>query len=132
MADDKPLTMEDVLRRLFNSYPEHVFRKIMRCHTLADREEQTARVRAIIDLSIELGRIKAIDVFSTRLASSAIEHIIDGDWSAAEGYTEMFTFEEESEELRARYAPLWADFVLKLKTECQLARARARGEEGRN
>ena len=44
----------------------------------------------------------------------------------------MFTFEDEDEGLRATYAPIWADFVLKLRTECQLARARARGEAGGN
>lgn len=73
-------------------------------------EEKKRRRRAVIQLSIELGRIRDTMEFSTALAELAIEAVIEGDWKMVEEWAEHFTFESEGAELRDRCAPVFAVF----------------------
>jgi hypothetical protein len=73
-------------------------------------EEQKRRRRAVIQLSIELGRIQEITNFSTRLAELAIESVIEGDWKMVEEWADHFTFSDESDDLRQTSAPTFAVF----------------------
>ena len=77
---------------------------------LQPREEQQRRLLAVIQLSIELGRIREITAFSTRLAELAIESVIEGDWKMVEEWADLFTFGAETEALRQRSAPVFAVF----------------------
>lgn len=88
----------------------HDAEKIAASWTLQPPEERKRRRHAIIQLSIELGRIRETTAFSTLLAETAIEAVIEGDWKMVEEWAEHFTFDEEREELRQRYAPVFAVF----------------------
>jgi hypothetical protein len=73
-------------------------------------EEKKRRRRAVIQLSIELGRVQTIANFSTGLAELAIEAVIEGDWTMVQEWAEHFTFATEGQELRDTYAPTFAVF----------------------
>jgi len=77
---------------------------------LQSREEQRRRLRAVIQLSVELVRIHETTTFATRLAELAIESVIEGDWKMVEEWADHFTFGDETEELRQRSAPTFAVF----------------------
>jgi L-rhamnose isomerase len=74
------------------------------------REERKRRLHAVLRLSVELARIQETTAFSTRLAENAIEAVIEGDWKMVEEWSEHFTFDSEEEQLRARFAPVFAVF----------------------
>jgi hypothetical protein len=73
-------------------------------------EEQKRRRKAVIQLSIELGRITEHHGFSTRLAEMAIEAVIVGDWTMVQEWADHFALDTEGEGLRAEYAPVFAVF----------------------
>ena len=73
-------------------------------------EEKKRRLRAVIQLSIELGRICEAHGFSTGLAELAIEAVIEGDWKMVQEWAAHFTFDTEGEDLRSQYAPVFAIF----------------------
>lgn len=73
-------------------------------------EERKRRRRAVIRLSQELGRIQETTEFSTGLAELAIESVIEGDWKMVEEWAGHFTFDQEDEELRRKYAHVFATF----------------------
>lgn len=77
---------------------------------LQPREEQRRRLRAVIQLSIELGRIRETTNFATRLAELAIESVIEGDWKMVAEWADHFTFGDEAEALRQTSAPTFAVF----------------------
>ncbi len=94
-------------------------REFMQLHTaerltaswfLQPQEEKKRRRAAVIQLAIELGRVREATDFSTRLAELAIEAVIEGDWKMVEEWADHFTFTEEGEDLRAKYAPVFAVF----------------------
>lgn len=74
--------------------------------------EQKRRRHAVIQLSIELGRIRETTDFATRLAELAIESVIEGDWKMVEEWAEHFTFDDEKDksDVRETYAPVFAVF----------------------
>jgi hypothetical protein len=73
-------------------------------------EEKKRRRRSVIQLSIELGRICETHRFSTGLAELAIEAVIEGDWKMVQEWADHFTFDEESDDLRHQYTPMFAVF----------------------
>lgn len=73
-------------------------------------EEKKRRRRAVIQLSIELGRVQETMNFATGLAELAIEAVIEGDWKMVEGWAAHFTFDTEGSDLRDKCAPVFAVF----------------------
>jgi len=88
----------------------HSAEKIATSWALQPREERSRRLATVVQLSVELTRIREVTNFSTRLAELAIESVIEGDWTAVKDWTESLGFEDEREELRQRYAPIFATF----------------------
>lgn len=84
--------------------------KLTTSWALQSREERKRRLRAVIQLSVELNRIRETTNFATRLAELAIEAVIEGDWKMVAECTEHLTFNDESEELRKTSAPTFAVF----------------------
>ena len=74
------------------------------------REERKRRLHAVMRLSVELARIHETTEFSTGLAELAIESVIEGDWKMVEEWAEHFSFDAEGEQLRERFAPVFAVF----------------------
>lgn len=75
-----------------------------------DREERKRRLNFVTELSIELAKIKETELFSTGLAEAGIESVIEGDWKMVQEWAEHYSFDEESESIRARYASVFARF----------------------
>jgi hypothetical protein len=84
--------------------------KLTASWSLQPREERDRRLGAVMRLSVELARVRETTNFSTRLAESAIEAVIEGDWKMVEEWAGHFTFDEESEDLRQKYAPIFLMF----------------------
>lgn len=84
--------------------------KLAASWTNQPREERKRRLNAIMHLSVELARVRETTAFSTRLAESAIEAVIEGDWKMVEEWAGHFTFNDESVELRQKYAPIFSTF----------------------
>lgn len=115
-----------VIQRMQGAYGELRVRQIMRCWPLAGPEEQDARYRTIVKLVLELDRIRRQEIFASRLGDGVIKNIIDGDWEDAKRMASYFRFDEEHEELRAKFAPLWKTFVETVEAEALVAAQRAR------
>ena len=97
------LTMHELLQL-------HRAEKLAASWALQPPDEKKRRRRSVIQLSIELGRIQQTENFSTGLAELAIEAVIEGDWKAVEEWADHFTFNEEGEDLRAQYVPVFNVF----------------------
>jgi hypothetical protein len=74
------------------------------------REERKRRLNFVVELSVELTKIKQEHVFCTGLAELGIESIIEGDWKMVQEWAEHFTFQDEQEGTRATYASVYARF----------------------
>lgn len=116
--------VKDLMDRMMGIADKHRLLQILRSWCFVSFEERNARLRLVIILSVELERIRAVNVFSTRLGEGVIEYVIEGDWKAAWQLAEHFKFEQEREELRAQYAPLWRRFVELVEVEQLLAKKR--------
>jgi hypothetical protein len=83
--------------------------KLATSWSLQKPEERRRRLQAVIQLSIELGRIREITNFSTRLAELAIEAVIEGDQKVIEDWADHFSFAEEPGAIQT-CAPIFAVF----------------------
>lgn len=108
----------DFLKKLNGMFVNFTEQQVLRSWCLQPRDERKARLRAVIELSVELARIRAIDAFATAIGESVIEDVIQGDWDRAEEGAEFFLFNGEGEELRAKYGLLWTNFVTLVRTFC--------------
>lgn len=124
MADEKTHPeLQRFLDTLRANYTDWELERVGRCWTMQTRETRKRRLEAIIQLSIELGKIREIDRFGTRFGGVVIEKLIEGDLEEAREAANCQTFEGESEELKARYVPIWAKFR-------EMALAAAQTDEG--
>ena len=98
--------------------------KLAASWAIQTRDERKRRLAAVMRLSVELARIHETTTFSTRLAESAIESVIEGDWKMVEEWAEHFTFTDEDDQLSQKYAPVFAVFrellLQVLRTEKEL------------
>lgn len=84
--------------------------KLSASWAIQTREERKRRLGAVMQLSVELAKICETMTFSSRLAESAIEAVIEGDWKMVEEWAEYFAFADEREEIRIPCAPVYATF----------------------
>lgn len=119
--------ISSLMGRMLSMAEEHHVEMLRRSWFCQDRAEQKARLAAVIDLSVELARIRSIDIFATGLGEIAIMEVITGDWEALARWVDDFTFAHEGVECARRYGPLWAQFRLTLEAACASATARAGG-----
>lgn len=119
-----PTSFEKLLDTLTEAMEAHMIEKLSRSFPVVGPEERKARLHAVMALSVELDAIRKVSIFATGLAESVLEDIIEGDWKAAERFGSHFAFRDESPELTAKYAPLWARFREILEVECLATRAR--------
>jgi hypothetical protein len=125
MADNKPGDggFARVFKRMLDAYGEHQKLIVLRSYGLASREERDVRLRAIIELSVELERIKAVNPFGTRIAESVIQAIIEGDWKYAATLSEDITsFRDEL--WAAELVSLWTNFRAITVAACAAGRLR--------
>lgn len=118
-----------ILSCLQGNYDEWARRRFAASWYCAERRERKARLQAIVELSVELEKIRAVSNFSTALGEAAIGDVIDGEWASVRMWAESFTFAQEGGEIEARYRPLWAHFVDLLVCAAGSAEARGSGRE---
>lgn len=77
---------------------------------LADPRERRRRLNWVILLSVELAEVERHTIFSTSLARSDIEAVIEGDWRALADAEKYYSFVNEHEDVRAPYAQIYSNF----------------------
>ncbi len=112
MADDEKShpEVQRFLDTLREKYTDWELERVDRSWIIQPKETRKRRLEAIIQLSIELGKIREIDHFGTAFGGVVIEKLIEGDLEEARSFAGDMDFEGEGEELRARYVPIWAKF----------------------
>jgi hypothetical protein len=85
--------------------------QIQRAFFQAHRAERERRLEYVIQLSVELHRIRQITIQATGLLRAAIEDVINGEWEGVDAHAKILTFQDENESLRERMAPLYAPVV---------------------
>lgn len=73
-----------------------------------DRNERKRRLGFVMELTVELEKIKETTNFCTGLAELGIESVIEGDWKMVQEWAEHFTFSEEASEIRESHASAYA------------------------
>jgi hypothetical protein len=117
----------DFVDKLFAKYDEHRMKQVARSWCLVSRDECKLRLRTVMALSIELDRIKRVDIFSTGIAESMIEDVIEGDWAMVSRLIGSFMFERE--DVGDEIKKLWEPFVILLRAACVEEESLARLEE---
>lgn len=104
-------SIKPMLDRVFAALDARRLERVMDSWLFVDWEERRARLEAVVELSAELERIRAVDRFSSLLGAGLIDDLIQGDWDAMERMAGHLTFSGEDEGTQARYSPLWERFV---------------------
>lgn len=111
MTDDETHPeLQRFIDTLRAEYTNWQLERLNRSWTVQTKAIRKRRLEAIIQLSIELGKIREIDIFGTTFGGGVIENLIEGDLSDVRAYAGFMDFACEGEDLRARYAPIWAKF----------------------
>lgn len=114
--------------RVTEMVEEHQVKKLLWSYCMAMRPERRARLRAIIELSVELDKIKQKSVFGTAFHEQCIEAIVEGDWEEVE-QTNAFLAEPGCfPEQRAEYVALWENFLAMVMAACAEAKRRQTGQ----
>jgi len=87
----------------------HTAERIYESWFRQERNERKRRLHFVMELSIELAKIKETVNFSTGLAELGIESIIEGDWTMVKEWADHFTFKDEHESIRS-HASVYARF----------------------
>lgn len=121
MTDKEPHPeLQRFIDALRAEYTNWQLERLNRSWTVQAKATRKSRLEAIIQLSIELGKIREIDIFGTAFGGAVIENLIEGDLPDVRAYAGFMDFACEGEDLRARYVPIWAKF-----REMALAAAKA-------
>lgn len=90
---------------------KHRVEQFTRSWFAQDRIEQTRRLELVIRLSVELVKIRDVNIFATGLGESSIKAVIEGEWRELIGWIVHLKFSSESDDIQQDFQPLWADFV---------------------
>lgn len=72
--------------------------------------ERKRRLYAVIDLSVELARLRQTIDFARSLAEASIEAVIEGDWLRLKDWIDYFSFDQDPIEFRAKAVEAYAPF----------------------
>jgi hypothetical protein len=113
---------------MMDGVERHTAKMFERSWWCADRLERRARLQTIVELSVELTKIRSVNMFSTLLGEAAIGDVIEGDWDGLKMWIDHFTFADEGPEIREVYAPIWSHFRDLLAAAHGSAMARTKGQ----
>lgn len=102
--------IDDLKEKIMDLLREHTFERICESWFNQQRDERKRRLHFVMELSIELAKIKEKMTFSTGLAELGIESVIEGDWKMVKEWADHFSFNEEREEIRLSCADTFARF----------------------
>ena len=123
---DHTTLFKDLFNRMLGTFAEHQWEGILRCYRLASRDERKARLRVVMELSVELVKIRKENIFCVAFGERIIEDIIEGDWLSAERDNSELTF-EDTVERQAYYDELWSVFRAIVLSACSEAKCREIG-----
>jgi hypothetical protein len=112
----KAVSFSKLFNRMMETFHEYQWKQLLRSWTLQSKEERRARLRTIIQLSIELDGIRKVSNFAVRIGESAVEAVIEGDWKQAQDLAGDLTFHDDPHCQDA--AQRWEPFVLVLRAAC--------------
>jgi type II secretory pathway component PulL len=101
---------DDLKDFLVNVLRDHTAERIYESWFRQDRPERKRRLNFVMELSIELAKIKEQTFFATGLAELGIESVIEGDWNMVKEWADHFTFNDERDEIRLSSAAIYARF----------------------
>jgi hypothetical protein len=104
------LNQDEIKAVMMKNFERYYIESLKRSWFLADRTERKLRLKYVIELSVELNKIKQHGIFAVGLGEGAIEKIIEGDYEEANRYASDFTFEHDGPEVAKQYGPLWERF----------------------
>lgn len=117
-----------LIDRMQATFAEHQWKALLRSYVLAMRDERKARLAAIIELSVELERIRKESIYGTAFHEQVIEAIIEGDWEEAARIDALLlkpgSIDAASDE---GYRKLWENFRAIVLAACADAARRAAG-----
>jgi len=113
-----------LMKQLMEMTEDYMQKLLFKSWCLQQRDERKARLAAVMELSVELDKIRRVNQFGTGLAETVLENIIQGEWERAHEGAQLFRFNEENQELRNQFAPLWNKFVVLTEAACVLTRVR--------
>jgi hypothetical protein len=99
-----------ITEQLVSKFEASQLEEILRSWCLVPKQERKHRLKTIIDLSIEVERIRSISNFYITFGELGIEAVIKGDWEELQDISNSQTFRTESKELQAKFFPLWEKF----------------------
>jgi hypothetical protein len=99
-----------ISEKLVVMFEERLLEQILRSWCLADKETRKHRLRTVIELTLELEKIKKVSLFSTAFGEMAIEAVIQGDWQELKEIINFQDFRTEDAKIREEFAPLWENF----------------------
>jgi hypothetical protein len=127
-----PSPLSGFFEKLKEMYSAYRVEAVMRCYTLASRDEQRARLRAVQALSVELAKICEKRIFATAIYGDCmIEAVIEGDWPTVGRIVGDLSFDDfthDPEALRM-YRGLWTPFRAVAKAAFDEALLRGRVED---
>lgn len=107
---------------------EHQVKKLLTSYALAMRPERKARLRAVIELSCELEKIRAKSIFGTANHEQIIEAIIEGDWAEVEKINGWLREPHSLPEHRDEYLTLWETYHAMVMAHVAEAKKRLTGQ----
>lgn len=127
---DLPNPFRKVLTRMMETFAEHQWEALCRSYVQVDREERRGRLRAILELAVELDKIRAVSIFGTAFHESLIESVIEGDWKqVAEIHSWLGNPMTGNPEQNAKYESLWETFRAIVLSASAEAAKRQSGEK---
>ena len=102
--------MRDLKEMLVDILQAHTAERIYESWFNQQRDERKRRLHFVMELSIELAKIKEQMTFATGLAELGIESVIEGDWNMVKEWADHFTFNDERDEIRLSSAEVYARF----------------------
>jgi hypothetical protein len=126
MSDEKiPSPYRKLLSRMMDTFAEHQWDSLLRSYYLAMRPERKARLAAVIELSVELVKIRAVSINSTAFHEQIIEAIIEGNWKDAAQVNGWLGDREAGDPNAEMYLKLWENFRAITLSACAAAERRA-------
>lgn len=116
-----------LMNRMMETFAEHQWRALLRSYVLAMRPERRARLQAVMELSVELAKIKAESIHATAFHEQLIEAIIEGDWKEVAKINGWLG--EWGSEDRGQREKLWENFRAIAMSACADAARRETGAE---
>jgi len=120
---DLPDPFKKFFHRMMDKFAEYQWERLLASHFLQSPQEKKARLRNVMELSVELASVKGQLKFATAFGESAIEAVIEGEWKRVADHIDWLSFNDDPS-TKERYGEAWRKFREILHAACVEARHR--------